>query len=186
MIVRLLLILTLIMLSSLSFAQKGIEYVDGWVKTKKGDTLKGKICWENISTKERLDKIFFMDAAGAKKRYGVEKITSFGTSTVVFDFVLIQGIEAPMPMQRLITGELNLYRAWFKKPDSTPTNYGYEMAVFLNKKEKEEFIEVLDGGFDKQMKKYFKDDKDFVGQIKENKWGIADLEKIVAAYNEQN
>ena len=44
----------------------------------------------------------------------------------------------------------------------------------------------MDGGFEKQMKKYFKDNKDFAVQIKENGWGISDIEKIVASYNEQN
>jgi hypothetical protein len=167
-------------------AQKGIEFVDGWVKTKKGDTLKSKICWENAVTKEHLDKIFFLDATGAKKRYGVDKITSFGTNDKTFDFIVVEGVEAPMPMQRMISGELNLYKAWFKKPESTPSNFSYEVAIFLNKKEEKQFIEVMDGGFEKQMKKYFKDNKDFAVQIKENGWGISDIEKIVASYNEQN
>jgi len=183
---KLITLLVLALLVTAAFAQKGIEYVDGWVKTQKGDTLKGKICWENLVTKEHIEKIFFLDAAGSKKRYGVEKINSFGTSGKAFDFIVIEGVEKPMPMQRLITGELNLYKAWFKKVDSTPSNFSYEVAIFLNKKEQKEFIEVMDGGFDKQMKKYFKENKDFVVQIKENGWGVTDIEKIVASYNDQN
>jgi hypothetical protein len=42
-------------------ANKGIEFVDGWCLTKKGDTLRGKICIENTKTGERFEKIKFID-----------------------------------------------------------------------------------------------------------------------------
>jgi hypothetical protein len=46
-------------------------------------------------------------------------------------------------------------------------------------------VEVFDKKFEKDMARYFKGDEDIVELMKKNSWGIADLDKIVKAYNEK-
>jgi hypothetical protein len=180
------LILCLGALSGIAQGNKGIEFVDGWCLTKKGDTLRGKVCVENTKTGERFDKIMFIDAkdaTGQKKRYGVEKITSFGTAEKMFEFVTLDEGIPPFIMERVISGDLNLYRCWFKTPESTPQKMTYEVGMFLKKKESADFFEVLDKKFQKEMAAYFKGDEDIVKLIKDNKYEVKDLDKIVQAYN---
>jgi hypothetical protein len=165
---------------------KGIEFTEGWCLTKKGDTLRGKICIENTKTGERFDKIMFIDAkdaSGQKKRYGIEKITSFGAADKVYEFVTLDEGIPPFTMERVITGDLNLYRCWFKTPESTPQKMTYEVGMFLKKKDSADFFEVLDKKFQKEMASYFKGDEDIVKLIKDNKYEVKDLDKIVNAYN---
>jgi hypothetical protein len=165
---------------------KGIEFVDGWCLTKKGDTLRGKVCIENTKTGERFDKIMFIDAKDAtnqKKRYGIDKITSFGAADKVYEFVTLDEGIPPFVMERVISGDLNLYRCWFKTPESTPQKMTYEVGMFLKKKESADFFEVLDKKFQKEMAAYFKGDEDIVKLIKDNKYEVKDLDKIVQAYN---
>ena len=182
-------VLGLLMLGQLMLnaqANKGIEFVDGWCLLKKGDTLRGKICIENTKTGERFEKIMFIDAkdaAGNKKRYGIEKISSFGTTDKVYDFVTLEEGIAPFVMERVITGDLSLYRCWFKLEDSTPQKINYEVGMFLKKKDAEEYFEVLDKKFQKEMAAFFKGDDDIIKLIKENNYTSKDLDKIVQAYN---
>ena len=80
---NLILIFVGILLSTGIFAQdkKGFDFTDGWAVTKKGDTLRGKVCYENTKTGEKFEKIKFIDAKDAtqqKKSYGVEKLSGAG------------------------------------------------------------------------------------------------------------
>jgi hypothetical protein len=163
----------------------GLNFVDGWVKTNKGDTLKGKICYLNTKTGERLEKINFIDQAGAKKRLGSDRLDAFGTATETFDFVDVGDGLGKLMMQRVVEGDLYLYFAWFKTEKSTPRLFDYEKAIFLKKKDKPDLVEVFDKKFEKDMARYFKGDEDIVELMKKNSWGIADLDKIVKAYNEK-
>ena len=162
---------------------KGQEFTDGWASTKKGDTLRGKICYENTKTGERYDKIFFLDAANQKKRYGPERLTSFGTNGKIFEYVTLEEIDKPFLMERIIKGDINLYRAWFQANGSTPQKMIYEEGLFLRKKDSTEYTEVLEKRFVKDMAAYFKGDEDIIQMMKDNNWGLKDIEKIVAAYN---
>lgn len=185
---KLLLLLSLLLSVSGLFAQanKGMEFTDGWALTKKGDTLRGKVCYESTKTGERFEKIMFIDAKDAsaqKKRYGSEKLTSFGTKGLIFDFVVLDDDIPPMIMERVVTGDLNLYRCWFKTLDSTPQKMSYEVGMFLKKKDSPEFYEVMDKKFQKEMTTYFKGDEDIVKMIKDNNYTVKDLDKIVGAYN---
>ena len=164
-------------------AAKGQEFTDGWAETKKGDTLRGKICYENTKTGELYEKIFFLDATNQKKRYGPEKLISFGTKGKIFEFVTMEEVPIPVPMERVINGDIILYKGAFKTEASTPQKLTYEMAYFLKKKVSAEYVEVLEKKFLKEMAAYFKGDEDIVQMIKDNNWGIKDIEKIVAAYN---
>jgi hypothetical protein len=185
---KIILLLTLILSATGIFAQgaKGQEFTDGWALTKKGDTLRGKICYESTKTGERFEKIMFIDAKDAtaqKKRYGPEKLTSFGTKGLVFDFVVLEDDIPPMIMERVVSGDLNMYRCWFKTVDSTPQKMSYEIGMFLKKKDSPVFYEVMDKKFIKEMTAYFKGDEDIVKLIKDNNYTIKDLDKIVSAYN---
>jgi len=163
----------------------GLNFVDGWVKTNKGDTLKGKICYLNTKTGERFDKINFIDQAGSKKRLGSDRLDAFGSGNETFEFVDVGDGLGKIMMQRVIDGDLNLYFAWFKTEKSTPRQFDYEKAIFLKKKDKPELFEVFDKKFEKEMARYFKGDEDIVELIKKNSWGLADLDKIVKAYNDK-
>ena len=164
-------------------ANKGLEFTDGWAFTKKGDTLRGKICYENTKTGERYDKIHFMDAANLKKRYGPEKLTSFGTQGKVFDYVILEEGMSAILMERVITGDIILYRTWYALETNTPQKMTYEVGLLLKKKDSEDYTEVFEKRFVKDMAMYFKGDEDIVQMIKDNNWGIKDIEKIVVAYN---
>ncbi len=59
----------------------------------------------------------------------------------------------------------------------------YEVGMFLKKKDSADFFEVLDKKFQKEMASYFKGDEDIVKLIKDNKYEVKDLDKIVNAYN---
>lgn len=167
-------------------AQKGVDFVDGWIEMKKGDTLKGKICYQNTITGERYDKVFFLDAAGSKKRYGHEKAVSLMADGKIYDFINIEGSGMmPLLMQRVVAGDIYMFKAWFKTPDSTPTKPKYEETVFLRKKDSNEYVEVYAKNFFKQMKSYFKGDEDIVQLVKENNYEIKDLEKVIQAYNDK-
>jgi hypothetical protein len=168
--------------------KKGLDFTDGWVVTKKGDTLRGKVCYENTKTGERFEKIKFIEAKDAtqqKKSYGPEKLTSFGTKGLVFDFIVLDVEIPPMVMERVVTGDLNLYRCWFKTQLSTPQKMDYVVGMFLKKKEGTEMYEVLDKKFQKEMAAYFKGDEDIVKLIKEKNYTVKDIDKIVIAYNEK-
>lgn len=181
-------LLFLFALSLNAFGQgtKGQEFVDGWVATKKGDTLRGKVCYENSKTGERYEKVFFIDAkdaTNAKKRMGNERLTAFGTADKVFEWVTLEESIPPLIMERVVGGDLNLYRCWFKTMDSTPQKMTYEVGMFLKKKDNPEFYEVMDKKFQKEMAAYFKGDEDIVRMIKEKEYTIKDIDKIVQAYN---
>lgn len=183
------LLITLFALSLNTFGQgtKGQEFVDGWVATKKGDTLRGKVCYENTKTGERYEKVFFIDAkdaTNAKKRMGNERLTAFGTTDKVFEWVTLEDGIPPLIMERVVGGDLNLYRCWFKTMDSTPQKMTYEVGMFLKKKDNPEFYEVMDKKFQKEMAAYFKGDEAIVKMIKEKEYTIKDIDKIVQAYNE--
>lgn len=183
------LIIILFALSFSAFGQgaKGQEFTDGWVATKKGDTLRGKVCYENTKTGERLEKVVFIDskdATNAKKRYGSEKLTAFGAGGKVFEWVILEDGIPPLIMERVVGGDLSLYRCWFKTMDSTPQKMTYEVGMFLKKKDNPEFYEVMDKKFQKEMAAYFKGDEAIVKMIKEKEYTIKDIDKIVQAYNE--
>lgn len=168
-------------------AQKGVDFVDGWLEMKKGDTLFGKVCYINTVTGERYDKVFYLNEAGSKKRYGNDKINSLMADGKIYEYVTIDGPGlGPMLMQRVVAGDIYMYRAWFKTPDSTPTKVKYEETIFLRKKGSDEFVEIVPKNFFKQMKNYFKGDEDIVQLIKEKNYELKDLEKIVQAYNDKN
>jgi hypothetical protein len=180
-----LLTLTLLFFSFLGFSQanKGMEYFDGWACTKKGDTLRGKICYESTKTGERFDKIFFMDAANAKKRLGPEKLVSYGVQGKVFEYILLEEAPSALPMQQIILGDISLYYGWFPTAETTPQKFFYEKGIFLKRKEQEGYFEVLEKKFQKSMATYFKGDDDIVKLIKDNDYEAKDIEKIVTAYN---
>ncbi len=177
--------LVLLSLSGYSQAAKGMEYFDGWACTKKGDTLRGKICYESTKTGERFDKIYFTDAAGAKKRLGPEKLKSFGVQGKVFEYILLDEAPSAIPMQTVITGDITLYYGWFQTLDSTPQKLVYEKGIFLKKKDQEGYFEVLDKKFQKSMAAYFKGDDDIIKLIKDKDYQAKDIEKIIQAYNEK-
>ncbi|MFN4122657.1 MAG: hypothetical protein ACK4GL_05050 [Flavobacteriales bacterium] len=184
---KLLTILSISFLHLYSFAQKGVDFVDGWLEFKKGDTIRGKVCYINTVTGERYDKVFHLNEAGSKKRYGSDKINSLMADGKIYEFVTIEGSGlGPLLMQRVIAGDIYMYRAWFKTPDSSPTKLKYEETIFLRKKGSDDFVEVVPKNFFKQMKSYFKGDEDIVQMIKENNYEIKDLEKIVQAYNDKD
>jgi hypothetical protein len=88
-------------------------------------------------------------------------------------------------MERVVTGDLNLYRCWFKTQLSTPQKMDYVVGMFLKKKDNPELYEVLDKKFIKEMAAYFKGDEDIVQLIKEKNYTVKDIDKIVIAYNEK-
>jgi len=170
-----------------SFSQKGVDFVDGWIVLKKtGDTLRGQICYKNTVSGERYDKVYYMDSVTSKKRYGHEKITSMMADGKIYDFIIIDYISTmPFLMERVVTGDIYMYKAWFKTDKYTPTKPDYEEAVFLRKKNSDEYVEIFQKNFYKQMKSYFKGDEDIVQLVKENNYEIEDLAKVVIAYNEK-
>jgi hypothetical protein len=181
-------LVALLLTGTMAFAQgtKGQEFTEGWVVTKKGDTLRGKICYENTKSGERYEKVFFIDekdATNAKKRWGNEKITSFGTNGKIFEYVTLEADIPALIMERVVSGDLTLYRCWFKTEESTPQKMTYEVGMFLKKKENTEFYEVMDKKFQKEMAAFFKGDEDIVKMIKDNNYTAKDLDKIVMAYN---
>ena len=176
-------LLLLIGTTAFSQASKGLTFVDGWVKTNKGDTLRGQVCYENSKTGERMDKIYFVDANNSKKRMGAEKLASFGFDGRIYDFVDVGDGFGKVVMQRVIQGDITMFYAWFKSESSTPQKFTYERAIFLKREGRDELFEVLERKFEKTMSSYFKGDEDIIQMIKENKWTANDMEKIVAAYN---
>ncbi|MEX1190134.1 MAG: hypothetical protein WED33_12815 [Bacteroidia bacterium] len=164
-------------------ASRGFDFVEGYVHTLKGDTLKGQVCYVNTKTNERLDKIYYLDAANSKKRMGAEKLAGFGFEGKHFEYVEIGDGFGKIPMQRVVQGDINLYNAWFKTENSNTRSFEYEKAVFLKKKNKEDLFEVFERKFEKAMAGYFKGDEDIIELMKTNSWGINDLDKIVNAYN---
>jgi hypothetical protein len=184
---NLLLLLACFLISFSSFAQipKGMDVYDGWACTKKGDTLRGKICNIDPKSGQRLDKIFLFDSANKKSRLGPEKLTSYFMDGKLFEYIIIEEGAVAAPMQKAITGDLCLFYAWFPLMESTPQKYVYEKAIFLKKKDQTAYIEVLEKKFQKNMALYFKGDEDIVQLIKDNKYEAKDIEKIVIAYNEK-
>jgi hypothetical protein len=183
-----LLIISFFTFSYAAFAQipKGMDVYEGWACTKKGDTLRGKICNIDPKSGQRLDKIFLFDSANKKSRLGPEKLSSYFMDGKLFEYVIVEEGTVAAPMQKVITGDLCLYYGWFPLMESTPQKYVYEKAIFLKKKDQTGFIEVLEKKFQKNMALYFKGDEDIVQLIKDNKYEAKDIEKIVTAYNAKN
>jgi hypothetical protein len=163
---------------------KGMDFYDGWALTKKGDTLKGKICYENSKTGEVYEKIFFMDATNQKKRMGGEKLTKFSCNNRNFGFITpLEDDPMPLLVEILIDGDMNLYKYWFKMPESSPQKFVYETGLFIKKKNENGYFEVLEKGFKKTMKEVFNQDTQIIEMIKEKNWTAKDIDKIVIAYN---
>lgn len=184
---NLLLLLGCFLISFSSFAQipKGMDVYDGWACTKKGDTLRGKICNIDPKSGQRLDKIFLFDSANKKSRLGAEKLNFYFMDGKLFEFVTMEESPVAIPMQKVISGDLCLYYGWFPLIESTPQKYVYEKGIFLKKKDQTAYIEVVEKKFQKNMASYFKGDEDIVLLIKDNKYEAKDIEKIVTAYNEK-
>jgi len=184
---NLLLLFTFLCLSQFAFSQaannKGMDYYDGWALTKKGDTLKGKICYENSKTGEIYEKIFFMDATNLKKRMGGEKLTKFHCNAKTFDFLSVPDDPKAIMAEAIISGDMCLYKYWFPAPESTPQKFVYETGLFVKRKNEEGFIEIFEKGFKKQMKEVFKGDTQIIEMINEKNWTAKDIDKIVIAYN---
>jgi len=183
-----LLLFTFIFLTLHGFSQaannKGMDFYDGWAVTKKGDTLRGKICYENSKTGEVYEKIFFMDAANLKKRMGGEKLVSFSCNSKNFAFIIpIPGDPMVLMVEVLISGDMNLYKYWYKLPESSPQKFVYETGLFIKRSKEDGFVEVLEKGFKKTMKEYFNQDTQIIEMIKEKNWTAKDIDKIVVAYN---
>jgi len=183
-----LLLFALLFFSLSGFSQaannKGMDFYDGWALTKKGDTLKGKICYENSKTGEVYEKIFFMDATNLKKRMGGEKITKFSCNSKNFEYI------APIPndpiilmVEVIIKGDMSLYKYWYKLPESSPQKFVYETGLFIKRKNEEGFVEILEKGFKKTVKELFSQDTKIIEMINQNKWTAKDIDKIVIAYN---
>jgi len=171
--------------SQLCFSQaaKGLDFKDGWAVTKKGDTLRGKFCIENTKTGEQFDKVFYLDATNQKKRYGSEKLTSFSVDGKVYEYLLLTDDEPPFRMERVLTGDITMYRGLFKSAESTPQKFIYEESVLLKRKNRGDIYEVFEKGFKKDINSYFKGDDDIIQMIKDNGWTSKDIDKIVMAYN---
>ena len=131
-----LLLITLLAVSYTSHSQipKGMDVYDGWACTKKGDTLRGKICNIDPKSGQHLDKIFLFDATNKKSRLGAEKLSSYYMDGKLFEFVTMEETPVAVTMQKVITGDLCLYYAWFPLMESTPQKYVYEKGIFLKKK----------------------------------------------------
>jgi len=179
------LIFFLITFSSFSQASKGQEFKDGWAITKNGDTIRGKFCVENTKTGELYDKIFYLDATNQKKRMGGEKLSSFSVDGKIYEYLKLTDDEPPFRLERVITGDISMYRGAFKTPESTPQKFVYEQSIILKKRESNVFYEVFEKGFKKDINSYFKGDDDIIQLIKDNNWTSKDIEKIVVAYNEK-
>jgi hypothetical protein len=164
-------------------AAKGLDFKDGWAVTKKGDTLRGKFCIENTKTGEQFDKVLYLDASTQKKRYGSEKLTSFSVDGKVYEYLVLTEEEPPFRMERVISGDITMYRGLFKSAESTPQKFIYEQSIILKRKNSNVFYEVFEKGFKKDINSYFKGDDDIIQMIKENGWTSKDIEKIVMAYN---
>ena len=184
---NLLLLFTFLCTSQFAFSQaannKGMDYYDGWALTKKGDTLKGKICYENTKTGEIYDKIFFLDATNLKKRMGGEKLSKFHCNSKTFDFLSIPDDPKGIMAEAIISGDMSLYKYWFPAPVSTPQKFVYESGLFVKRKNEEGFTEIFEKGFKKQMKEVFKGDTQIIEMINEKNWTAKDIDKIVIAYN---
>ncbi|MBX7203287.1 MAG: hypothetical protein K1X77_09465 [Bacteroidia bacterium] len=187
-------LVTLTIISSLVLSQlnaqtgKGEEFFDGWAVTKKGDTLRGKISYRNGRTGEIYQqdkKLIIVDTVtGAKKKYGHEKLQSFSCDGKLFEFISLDPNLPPFMMQKVIDGDALLYKAWFVDDKSTNQKFSYEEVTFIKKKTDTQFTEVMEKGFKKTMKEFFAGDGQILELIKNNNWGVKDLEKIVTAYNE--
>ena len=184
----LLLLISFLTFSYAAFAQipKGMDVYDGWACTKKGDTLRGKICNIDPKSGQRLDKIFLFDSTNKKSRLGAEKLISYFMDGKLFEYIIVEEGAVASPMHKAITGDLCLYYGWFPLMESTPQKYVYEKAIFLKKKDQPQYIEVLEKKFQKNMALYFKGDEDIIQLIKDNKYEAKDIEKIVTAYNAKN
>ncbi len=184
----LLLLISFLTFSYAAFAQipKGMDVYDGWACTKKGDTLRGKICNIDPKSGQRLDKIFLFDTTNKKSRLGPEKLSSYFMDGKLFEYIIVEEGAVAAPMHKAITGDLCLYYGWFPLMESTPQKYVYERAIFLKKKDQTGYIEVMEKKFQKNMALYFKGDEDIVQLIKDNKYEAKDIEKIVSAYNAKN
>jgi hypothetical protein len=185
---KLLLFISFFTFSYAAFSQipKGMDVYDGWACTKKGDTLRGKICNIEAKSGQRLDKIYLFDSANKKSRLGPEKLISYFMDGKLFEYIIVEEGAPAAPMQKVITGDLCLYYGWFPLMESTPQKYVYEKAIFLKKKDQTAYTEVLEKKFQKNMALYFKGDEDIVQLIKDNKYEAKDIEKIVSAYNAKN
>jgi hypothetical protein len=89
---KLLTILSISFLPVCSFAQKGVDFVDGWLEFKKGDTIRGKVCYINTVTGERYDKVFLLNEAGSKKRFGSDKINSLMADGKIMSLSLLKAL----------------------------------------------------------------------------------------------
>lgn len=168
-------------------SSKGEDYFDGWALTKKGDTLRGKISYRNPRTGEIYQqdkKIILIDSLGTKRKYGHEKLSAFSCDGKLFEFISLDPNLPPFLMQKIIDGDVKMYKAWFIDNNSTSQKYSYEEVTFIKKKEDTQFTEVMEKGFKKIMKEFFAGDEQILQLIKTNNWGLSDLDKIVTAYND--
>lgn len=175
-------------LASVNFGQtnKNEEFLDGWVLTKKGDTLKGQICYMNSKSGEIYQnekKITFIDLQGVKKKMGSEKLTSFSVDNRILEYHALDPDLEPFLLEKIIDGEIQMYKGWFTDKKKSDKKFIYEEAIFIKRQDDNKFTEVLQKDFKKIMKKFFKGDEKIMDMISENGWTAFDIEKIVTAIN---
>src|SRR5690606_4877956 len=129
---------------------------------------------------------------GQKRRYGAERLSAFSCNGKLFEYVLLpveDMVVPPMLMQVLVKGDAVLYRHGYKSPESTPQKFMYDVFYYMMKQDNPKgFAEIdsriSDKNFRRTIRDFFEGDEQILNLVKENNWGVNDLEKIVTAYND--
>ncbi|MGE0566302.1 MAG: hypothetical protein AB7O73_00010 [Bacteroidia bacterium] len=135
---------------SLSFGLKSqINYVNGYVVTLEGDTLKGEIKVNPKKDYDKFKRAGFKSKDGAQKNYKPNKIKAYGVEGR--NFISWKLDDEDVFLERLTDGHITLLKAAFEAIVMNETNHVYEYYLLIEGEKKLQDINVKK--FSKQLTK---------------------------------
>jgi len=161
------------------FSQDG--YVNGYIINFNGDTVKGKI--KDRKYPKNLigwQKINFINEKGEKEKYTADDIRGYSKNNSSSYRSLTLGVEGTKKFAQILeSGAVILFDYSLGLSQNAPPEYFLQKANDVNS-----LMEWREADYKKTATYFFKDDKELVKSIEDEKLKHGDIQTIVKKYNE--
>jgi len=188
-------------ISGLSLAQND-DFMEGYVVTKRGDTLRGKIKDRNqITDSIPWPKVKFMGEDGRIKRLGSKKVSAYYNGNVICRSITAYNNRSVFA-EVVEQGEVIMYKVY----ESVITGVGYSNVggssssmypqntdpvyrkdLYVQKRNNpRSLMRVPKLTFGSAMSRFFEDDPEIKGQVEKKELVFKDVQAIVRLYNSRH
>lgn len=162
---------------SIAFAQS--TFVDGYIITLNGDTLKGQIKYNPKNDLALFGAVFFQTKPSDKKSYRPNKIKEFAFDDVVFVSRMVD--DKQVFVKRLSYGAVNLYL--YKVEQYLMNNMHTYIDYYMEKNGSTELTHVKENKFKKQLSEVMSDNQDIIKDIQDKKYQYENIVDVFQLYN---